>query len=261
MIGLGIGVSKRAERIKFTFVQMITAIFGSMVVSRVLLGTIHRRRRRRFLFFLEKGYHFVELHHENLTPLRDVQNAQEFVAYIGGVQITELKNIDAPANLLSSTDASELLGNYAVANYHTIPADQNEKVWELFGEEYVKNASAAGWNNTCATRLSIALNRSGYRLSGAEGANNVQIGGGDISILNPDGETGSAAGKHICGVFLARLIILRKKSIARRKKEMSSFMLGRVIRECVLGWIQPLDILSAEVFGCCSEKRFLIDCE
>lgn len=147
--------------------------------------------------FLKKGYHFVELHHENLTPLRDVQNAQEFAAYVGETQITELKNIDAPTNLLSLTDAYSLLGNYAVANYHTIPADRNEAVWKLFGEEYVKNASAAGWNNTCATRLSIALNRSGYRLNGADGANNVQIGGGDISILNPDGEMGSAAGKHI----------------------------------------------------------------
>lgn len=146
---------------------------------------------------LEKGYHYVELHHENLTPIKDVANAQEFGAYINGTKITQLVDIDAPENLLSATVAQNLLDQYGLVDYIKIPPEDNAKVWKLFGSEYAQKAAELGWVNTCALRVSIALNRAGYRLSGASGSNNVALGGGDISILNPPGTPADNQGKHI----------------------------------------------------------------
>ena len=136
--------------------------------------------------FLKKGYHYVELHHENLTPRRNVANAQEFIAYIGGEEVTKLINISEPRNILARSLAQKFLDEYSIVNYHNIPSTENKRVWGLFGKTYQENAQKAGWENTCALRVSIALNRMGYSLADAPGKNNVMNGGGDVAILNPD---------------------------------------------------------------------------
>jgi hypothetical protein len=116
----------------------------------------------------------------------------------------ELWEIDAPRNLMQAVDTQKLLGHYqGLVDYKTIPSHQSDKVWEKFGEKVA--ADMAG-EQTCATRLSIALNRYGFRLNGAkypngsQASNNVLNMGGDIGILNP-GMTPesdpSSLGKHI----------------------------------------------------------------
>lgn len=155
---------------------------------------------------LKKGFHYAKLHHENLAVPENIApypNAEEFVPKIGDEALT-LWDIDAPKNLMSQEEALKLLGNYkGLVDYRTVRSADSNQIWALFGPKVA--ADMAG-EETCATRLSIALNRYGYRLNGAkypdgsQASNNVLNMGGDIAILNPGMTPESdpaTLGKHI----------------------------------------------------------------
>lgn len=179
-------------------------INGQKVVE--ITGTNSSKSKTGDPVHLKKGFHYTKLQHRNEEvpeAIAPYPNAEEFVPKIGETDL-ELWEIDAPKNLMKAADAQKLLGHYqGLVDYKTIPSDQSDKVWEKFGK---KVATDMAGEQTCATRLSIALNRYGYRLNGAkypngsQASNNVLNMGGDIGILNP-GMTPesdpSSLGKHI----------------------------------------------------------------
>lgn len=155
---------------------------------------------------LKKGYHHITVHYQFYSA--SCQNPasrhpEVFFAKMGGKPL-EIWDIDEPKNLMRKLDAERLLANYqGLVDYETILAKNSNEIWEMFGEKVAGNMAN---EQTCATRLSIALNRYGYRLggatylSGSSASNNVLKMGGDISILNPGMTTESdpaSLGKHI----------------------------------------------------------------
>lgn len=156
--------------------------------------------------FLRQGFHYVRLHHRNEEvpeTIAPYPNAEQFVPKVNGEDI-KLWEIDAPENLMTREEAQRLLGHYqGLVDYKTIEALDSDQVWEKFGATVAENMAG---EQTCATRLSIALNRYGYRLNGAkypdgsQASNNVLNMGGSIDILNPEMTPESdpaTLGKHI----------------------------------------------------------------
>lgn len=179
-------------------------INGQKVVE--ITGTNSSKSKTGDPVHLKKGFHYTKLQHRNEEvpeAIAPYPNAEEFVPKMGETDL-ELWEIDAPRNLMQAVDAQKLLGHYqGLVDYKTIPSHQSDKVWEKFGEKVA--ADMAG-EQTCATRLSIALNRYGFRLNGAkypngsQASNNVLNMGGDIGILNPGMKPESdpsSLGKHI----------------------------------------------------------------
>lgn len=123
---------------------------------------------------LEKGYHYVRLHHGNLAVPEEIApypNAEEFVPKMNGDDL-QLWEIDAPQNLWKAADALCLLSCYNVVDYATMDTDQ---VWASIGgwlnDSHV--SKDPNYYNSCALRLSIALSGYGIDLNGAPGANNI----------------------------------------------------------------------------------------
>lgn len=179
-------------------------INGQKVVE--ITGTNSSKSKTGDPVHLKKGFHYTKLQHQNEEvpeAIAPYPNAEEFVPKMGEVDL-ELWEIDAPKNLMTKEEAQKLLNNYAgLVDYLTITPEDKNRVWEKFGEKVAKKMAG---QDTCATRLSIALNRCGYRLAdvkygnGKPAADNVELMGGDISILNPGMTPESdpaALGKHI----------------------------------------------------------------
>lgn len=179
-------------------------INGQKVVE--ITGTNSSKSKTGDPVYLKKGFHYTKLQHRNEEvpeAIAPYPNAEEFVPKIGETEL-ELWEIDAPKNLMTKEEAQKLLNNYAgLVDCLTITPEDKNRVWEKFGEKVAKKMAGL---DTCATRLSIALNRYGYRLAdvkygnGKPAADNVELMGGDISILNPGMTSESdpaTLGKHI----------------------------------------------------------------
>lgn len=97
---------------------------------------------------------------------------------------------ERPTNLWTRQDANNLLEKYANVDYEKYPSVDADGIWELLGA-----LDAMRGQNTCATRVSIALNQAGIRLDeakthdGKQAANNVSKCGWDNTCL--------AGGNHV----------------------------------------------------------------
>jgi len=91
---------------------------------------------------------------------------------------------ERPTNLWTRQDANNLLEKYANVDYEKYPSVDADGIWELLGA--LKDMSG---RNTCATRVSIALNQAGIRLDeaknsdGKQAADNVSKRGWDNTCL------------------------------------------------------------------------------
>ncbi|OCA02728.1 PA14 domain-containing protein [Akkermansia glycaniphila] len=150
---------------------------------------------------LKKGFHYAKFHHENLAVPEEIAgypNAAQFESFVNGERI-RLKDIDAPENIMSRVEANKLLGYYmGSVDYVTVPTSEADDIWKLFGDKAFQEMAG---KQTCATRLSIALSRYGFNLSGSKypdgspASNNVENLGWSSATLNAGNST--PPGKHI----------------------------------------------------------------
>lgn len=136
--------------------------------------------------YLAAGYHKIKLHHENgRGPLvqAGAANAEEFIPMMDGAQI-QLYEIKVPTNIISEDKARSIVNGYALVDYHACEAP--EDVWAKFGPKAVADMDG---EDTCATRVSVALNLAGYDLSnavypdGSPAGNSVSTWGWDTTQL------------------------------------------------------------------------------
>ncbi len=89
--------------------------------------------------------------------------------------------------------------------------------WKMFRFSDTTYNEVKGWQ-TCASRMSVALNRAGYRIgiyeiSNKQVSNNIEEMGGKLLILNPEKNKEQSLGKHIItaaanmGVYMKNEII------------------------------------------------------
>lgn len=134
---------------------------------------------------LKKGYYRAKVTYENIDY--SGTNLARLDVLLNGNQIA-IGNLTTH-NTLTASAAQNLLDQY-VENVSY--SKGKEEIWALFGPVAVQKY---GQEHSCATRVSIALSRAGYTLTGAKNANgtnasnNVENMGWDISILNSDGGT------------------------------------------------------------------------
>lgn len=76
---------------------------------------------------------------------------------------------ERPVNLWTQESAQNLLDKYSTVDYEKYPDVDADGIWELLG---ALNDMAG--ENTCATRVSIALNKAGFRLDKAKDSDNQQ---------------------------------------------------------------------------------------
>lgn len=92
---------------------------------------------------------------------------------------------ERPVNLWTQTEAQNLLDKYSNVDYDKYPAVDADGIWNLLGA-----LDAMAGQNTCATRVSIALNQVGIRLNeakthnGLQAADNVTNRGWDNTCLD-----------------------------------------------------------------------------
>ena len=140
---------------------------------------------------LKKGYYRVHVSYENIDYPKN--NVARLKVLLNGSQIS-IGQLETH-NKLTEEKAKEILRNYeAHCSYKSY---DTEAIWNHFGEKAVKDMEG---EESCATRVSIALSRSGYTLTGAHytdgssASNNVVNRGWDATILNADG---SSTKRHI----------------------------------------------------------------
>lgn len=134
---------------------------------------------------LKEGYHRIKLHHENTrSPIvqSGYPNAEVFIPMINGNPI-KLYDIKVPSNLLTKEEADKILEGYRLVDYEACP--QPSDVWAKFGPKATLDMAG---QETCATRLSVALNLAGYDLSdekysdGTRAGNSIEGMGWESSI-------------------------------------------------------------------------------
>lgn len=132
---------------------------------------------------LKKGYYRVHVSYTNIDY--PGKNLARLNVLLNDEQIT-IGQLETH-NTLSEEEATLILSEYME---HVDYTKTQQEIWALFGELALKEC---GDKNTCATRVSIALSRSGYTLTGAmtsdgkPASNNVVKLGWDAQILNADG--------------------------------------------------------------------------
>lgn len=140
---------------------------------------------------LAKGYYRARVSYTNID-YTDGRNAARLAVEMNGTQI-EIGSLQT-RNLIPEKTCESLYGHYSVVDYNACP--ESDDVWRLFGAKALRDMSGV---NTCATRFSIALNRTGYRLKDQAGANFVGPKGydWDLSIMNPDPKAFQTMGEHV----------------------------------------------------------------
>lgn len=132
---------------------------------------------------LEKGYYRVHVSFTNINY--SGANVARLDVLLNGTQIT-IGQLETH-NKLNAATATNILNQYKDNVSYRKSALE---IWALFGERAVETN---GNEQTCATRVSIALSRAGYTLTGAtysdgsSASNNVVRMGWDPTILNADG--------------------------------------------------------------------------
>lgn len=142
---------------------------------------------------LKKGYYRVHVSYENIDYPKN--NVARLEVLLNGSQIS-IGQLETH-NKLTEEKAKEILQNYRAYSSYEDDHEAAAAIWALFGEKAKEDMGAT---DTCATRVSIALSRSGYTLTGAHysdgssASNNVVNRGWDATILNADG---SSTKRHI----------------------------------------------------------------
>lgn len=135
---------------------------------------------------VKAGYYLVTINYSNVEINPDWSNVAQLDVKLNGTQI-ELGALTA-TNLITQTKATSLMDAYAQYSYTEKSTKEvwaaiggwlNEKHLEAYDSEGVPDTSH-DYYNSCALRLSIALNNAGYDLSKAAGANNILTGNSDV---------------------------------------------------------------------------------
>lgn len=132
---------------------------------------------------LKKGYYRVHVSYTNIDY--PGKNIARLDVLLNGEQIT-VGQLETH-NTLSEDEAGLILSEYME---HVDYTKSTQEIWALFGELAL---SKYGEENSCATRVSIALSRAGYTLTGAmtsdgkPASNNIVNMGWNAQILNADG--------------------------------------------------------------------------
>lgn len=158
--------------------------------------------------YLSAGYHKIKLHHENgRGPMvqAGAANAEEFIPMINGNQI-QLFEIKVPTNIVTEAKARAILSGYELVDYHA--CEDAVDVWEKFGDKAVSDMAG---EESCATRVSVALNMAGYDLSQAKYPDGTAAGN---SVSGWSWDTTKLPGVS-CLIFSAEVMIgYIKKNVA-----------------------------------------------